>query len=87
MLKQSDVQGRLRLFRYGIIVVTITAFLASYFSPIMITAPFGEPDSINYTEALMPALIVTVIAAVIGVVAYFAYAQVLKRTVGEGSSS
>ena len=85
MLKQSDIQGRLRLFRYGIVVVTITAFLASFLSPVMITAPFGEPNAISYGEAVMPALIVTVIAAVIGVVAYFAYSTVLKR--GEGSSS
>ena len=85
MLKQSDVQGRLRLFRYGIVVVIVTAFVASLLSPIVITA--GLPVQLGVMDAMMPALIVTVITAVIGVVAYFAYAQVLKRTIGEGSSS
>jgi hypothetical protein len=85
MLKQSDVQGRLRLFRYGIVVVTVVAFLASYLSPVVLTAPLGDAG-LDYVEALTPALIVTVITAVIGAVAYFAYAQVLKRT-GSGDSS
>jgi nitrate reductase gamma subunit len=84
MLKQSDIQGRLRLFRYGIIVVVVTAFLASFLSPVIITAPLGA-SAIGYMDALVPALMVTAIAAVIGVVAYFAYSAVLKR--GEGSSS
>jgi hypothetical protein len=79
MLKQTDLQGRLRLFRYGIIVVTITAFVASLLSPVMLTA--NLPVSVGVMDALMPAIIVTVITAVIGVAAYFAYAQVLKRTV------
>jgi Tfp pilus assembly protein PilE len=37
-------------------------------------------------EAFMPALIVAIITAVIGVIAYFAYAQFLQRTVGGDSS-
>ena len=86
MLKQSDVQGRLRLFRYGIVVVTVVAFVASLLSPVVLTAPLGDAG-LSVMEALVPALIITVITAVIGVVAYFAYAQILKRTVGSGESS
>jgi hypothetical protein len=78
MLKQSDVEGRLRLFRYGIIVVTVVAFVASFLSPVVIAAQLGDMSA-GINNAIMPALIVTVITAVIGAAAYFGYAQILKR--------
>lgn len=82
MIKQSDVQGRLNLFRYGIVVVTVTAFIVSFLSLIVVTAELGAA-SIGVGEAIMPALTVTIITGVIGVASYFGYAQVLKRTVEE----
>ena len=42
MIKQSDVQGRLNLFRYGVVVVTVTAFVASLAAPIVLTSEMGE---------------------------------------------
>lgn len=85
MIEQSDVQGRLNLFRYGIVVVTVTAFVVSLVAPMILTA--NLPGSIGIGEMLMPSLIITVITAVIGAVAYFAYAQFLKSTVGSADSS
>lgn len=86
MIQQSDVQGRLRLFRYGIVVVTITALVTTWFAPVALTAQLGEAG-LSIGEAFMPALIVSVITAIIGVVAYFAYAQVLQRTIGGDTKS
>ena len=89
MIKQSDVQGRLNLFRYGVVVVTVTAFVVSFAAPMVLTASFadvGEGFNLGFGDLLMPVLIITVITAVIGIAAYFAYAQLLKRTIGEASA-
>ena len=76
---QKDVEGRLRLMRYGVIVITITAFLVSFLTQWRILAGFpAAPGMMSY---LMNALITTVIVAVIMAVVYFAYAYFLKRTV------
>lgn len=85
MIKQSDLQGRLNLFRYGILVVTITAFVVSLVSPIVLTA--NLTPSLGFGDVLMPSIIITVITGVIGVVAYLAYAQFLKSTLGSDDSS
>lgn len=86
MIKQSNVQGRLNLFRYGVVVVIVTAFVASLAAPIVLTADLGE-FSLGFGDVLMPSLIITGITAVIGIVSYMAYAQLLKRTVGSGDSA
>ncbi|GAB5492541.1 MAG: hypothetical protein Phog2KO_27560 [Phototrophicaceae bacterium] len=80
MIKQSDVQGRLNLFRYGIVVVTITAFLISLFAPMVLTADL--PVSLGIGDLLMPSLVITVGTAIVGAIAYFAYAKFLNSTVG-----
>lgn len=85
MIEQSDVQGRLNLFRYGIVVVTVTAFVVSLVAPMILTADL--PASIGIGDMLMPSLIITVITAVTGAVAYFAYARFLRSTVGSADSS
>ena len=33
MLDQDDIKGRLRLFRYGLIVIVVVAFLLSWLMP------------------------------------------------------
>jgi len=86
MIKQSDIEGRLNLFRYGVIVVTITAFVVSIAAPMALTSDFGEAG-LGIGELMMPSIIITAITAVIGVVAYFAYAQLLKRFVGGGDTA
>lgn len=79
MIKQSDIQGRLNLFRYGIVVVTVVAFVMSFAAPMVLTADFGDEYSLGIGDLLIPSLIITGITALIGVVAYFAYAQFLQR--------
>lgn len=79
MIKQSDIEGRLNLFRYGIVVVTVTALVVSFAAPMVLTAGWGEGLSLGIGQLLMPSLIITGITAVIGVAAYFGYAQFLRR--------
>jgi uncharacterized membrane protein len=88
MIQQSDVQGRLRLFRYGLIVITVITFILSWLAPWASFRNLGLPaDSMpGITEFLGFALITTVIVAVVMVIAYFAYAQALQRMSGEAAS-
>ena len=87
MLKQSDVQGRLRLFRYGLVVIVVVTFLISLLAP---WAAFqGLPTDVRpaITEFLDEAAIYTIVVAVVMVIAYFAYAQFLKATSGGSGSA
>lgn len=86
MIKQSDIEGRLNLFRYGVVVVTVTAFIISFVAPMVITAELGD-ISLGFGELIVPALIITVIAGVIGIVSYFAYAMILRRNAGNSETS
>ena len=86
MLKQSDIEGRLRLFRYGLVVMVVVAFLISLVMFLVIRQALVS----NLTPELaaqVPGLevylgilvLVVVIAAVLAVVAYFAYHYALTR--------
>ncbi len=85
-VSQDDVQGRLRLFRYGIIAITVITFLVTLVAPYAWASSFMstvEDFTVNIADFIVPALIAGVIAAVLGVVSYFVYMTVLKRTMGE----
>jgi hypothetical protein len=41
MISQSDIQGRLRLLRYGLLVVVVVAFLVSLLVPYVVAAPYA----------------------------------------------
>jgi hypothetical protein len=83
MISQSDVQGRLRLLRYGLIVVVIVTFLVALLAPYVAVRPYAEAagQSVGITDFLGTALIYTVVVAVIAVILYFVYQNVLQRTV------
>jgi hypothetical protein len=82
MLKNTDVEGRLRLFRYGLIVVVIVTFLISLLAPAFATRGATNlgltPPPI--TDFLGTALLFTVVVAVIAVAAYFVYRSVITRS-------
>jgi hypothetical protein len=75
MERTSDPAARLRLFRYGVIVVVVVTFIVTLIFPY--SAAVGAGASI--TSFLGQAVIATIIAAVIGAVAYIAYAYVLTK--------
>lgn len=98
MISQSDIQGRLRLFRYGLVVLVVVTFLVSLLAPYAIAQPYATefntlcdaaraagtsdctPQTVNITDFIGTALLYTVVVAVIAVVLYFVYAQVLNRS-------
>jgi hypothetical protein len=91
MISQSDIQGRLRLLRYGLIVVVILAFFISLLGPYAIAAPWAnefnqlaaaqgiEPRIVSITDWLGFAVGITVGVAIAAVVIYFVYRAILTR--------
>jgi hypothetical protein len=79
-MKPLDIEGRLRLFRYGLIVVVIVAFLVSLLAPYVSLSFLGSVGiSYGLLDGLGTALLFTVVVAVVAVIAYFAYRAVLSR--------
>jgi hypothetical protein len=96
MLSQSDVQGRLRLFRYGVIVVVITTFFVTLVGLFAFVSSYLRPATeaglggVAITDFLGQALTATVAAAIIGIIAYVAYHYFLTKKlpfVGGGGDS
>ena len=84
MIQQSDIQGRLNLFRYGLVVMVVVTFLVA------LLVPFARTRNLpgaSITDWLDIALIATVIVAILGVIIYFAYAKILQRTVAPTDDS
>ncbi len=83
MISQSDIQGRMRLLRYGLAVLVVVAFLVSWL------APYAEIRPV-YSAANLPdpgigafigqAILITIVVAVLAVVIYFVYQNILQRT-------
>lgn len=88
MIKPSDIQARLRLFRYGLVVVVLVTFLVSLLAPYA-ALRFVDTGGIPVppiTDFLGTAFLFTVIVAVIAVIAYFVYRYVLLNTVKKGET-
>ena len=102
-LSQSDMEGRLRLLRYGLIVAVIVIFLITWLVPYVFLSSFtGElakaadvaretnPDvpqvqQFGLGDSLLWGLAAGVVTAIIAVIVYFVYREILKRTVARGS--
>jgi uncharacterized membrane protein len=85
MIQQSDVQARLRLFRYGLIVVVIVTFMVSLLAPVASLRNTGL-DSPPITDFLGTAILFTIVVAVLCVVAYIAYSYFLTKKMPFGGS-
>ena len=82
MISQTDLQGRLRLLRYGLVVVVVVTFLVALLAPYAAVRPYAVAagSSVQITDFLGTALLYTVVVAVIAAVVYFAYQTILQRT-------
>lgn len=90
MIQSSDVEGRLRLFRYGLIVIVAITFLVSLLAPYVIAAPWAaqfnavlnEADQVDVSIGtfLSNALVITLIVAVVMAIAYFIYRSYLLKS-------
>ncbi len=89
MIQNSDIEGRLRLFRYGLIVIVVVTFLVSLLAPYVIASPWAAEfntllspaDQVNVSlgSFLGPALLATLVVAVLMVVAYMLYRSYLLK--------
>ena len=89
MLEQSDVRGRLRLFRWGLLTTSIVTFAVSLIYPQFALRKFGGLQAEELppiTEYLTTALSIAVAVTLVLVVIYFIYAEILKTTVGKWQS-
>lgn len=82
MISQSDVQGRLRLFRYGLIVVVVVTFLVSILAPAVYLngASAAGLETPPLSSFLGNAVILTIVVAVIAAIAYAGYHYFLTKT-------
>ena len=82
MINQSDIAGRLRLLRYGLIVLVVVTFLVSLLAPFVAVRPYADAagQSVAITDFLGTALIYTVVVAILAVVVYVVYQNFLRRT-------
>jgi putative copper export protein len=84
MISQSDIAARLRLFRYGLVVIVVVTFMVSLLAPM--AALQNVPNAPPITAHLGTALLLTVVVAVLMVIAYFAYQYVLNKTVASSDT-
>jgi|FLYN01.1.fsa_nt_gi uncharacterized BrkB/YihY/UPF0761 family membrane protein len=81
MLSQSDIQGRLRLLRYGLIVVVVVSFLISLLAPVVslrFIADAGLPAP-GIGDFLGTAIGFTVVVAIVAVIIYCVYYYLLTK--------
>jgi hypothetical protein len=86
MIQQSDVQARLRLFRYGLIVVVVVTFMVSLLAPVASLRNTGLAVP-PITDFLGTAILFTIVVAIICVIAYVAYAYILTKKLPFGGGS
>ena len=83
MINSTDIQGRMRLLRYGLVVLVVVTFRVSLLAPFVAVRPYADAagQSVAITDFLGTALLYTVIVGVLAVAIYFGYQNVLQRTV------
>jgi hypothetical protein len=84
MISQSDVEGRLRLLRYGLIVLVVVTFLVTLLAPFAFVRQLGD-FSLPITDFLGQALLFALVVGVIAVAVYFGYSTILKRNASGGA--
>jgi hypothetical protein len=83
MIDRSDVQARLRLFRYGLIVVVVVTFLISLLAPAFSLNGLKDVPGITapgISDFLGNAIVFTIVVAIVAVVAYAVYHYLLTKT-------
>lgn len=81
MINQSDIQGRLRLLRYGLIVVVLVSFLISLLAPVVslrFLADAGLPTP-GIGDFLGTAILFAIAVAVVSVIVYCLYYYLLTK--------
>ena len=82
MIDRTDIQARLRLFRYGLVVAVVVTFLVSLLAPLAALngikgAGVAAPP---LTDFLGTAVMFTIVVAIVAVVAYAVYHYTLTKS-------
>lgn len=82
MISQTDLQGRLRLLRYGLVVLVIVTFLVALLAPYAAVRPVKDAlgQSVQIADFLGTALLYAVVVAILAVIVYFVYQNILRRS-------
>ena len=85
MISSTDIEGRLRLLRYGLIVLVIVTFLLTLLAPLaslrfVTEAGLALPP---ITDFLGTAILFSIVVGVISVGIYIGYSALLKRNAAE----
>lgn len=83
MIQQSDIQGRLNLLRYGLVVLVVVTFFVALLVPVGAFRNLEGVELPPITEFVDEALIATVIVALLTVPIYVGYSRFLHRTVAK----
>ncbi len=78
MIQQSDIQGRLNLLRYGLVVLVVTTFLVALLVPFAYVRGLGD-FAPPITDFFGTALIATIIVGVLSAGVFVGYSMLLKR--------
>ena len=81
MIQQSDIDGRLRLLRYGLVVLVITTFLVALLVPFAFVRNLGD-FSFPISDFLGSAAIAAVVVGVLAGIVYVGYSSAIKRNAG-----
>ena len=81
MIEQSDIQGRLNLLRYGLVVVVVVAFLVALLVPFASLRNIQGVAPPPITDFIDEAIIASIIVGILAVIVYFAYSWFLQRSV------
>lgn len=81
MIQQSDIQGRLNLLRYGLVVLVVVSFFVALLVPFASLRNIAGVTLPPITDFLDEALITAVIVSILSVVVFFAYRWFLTRSV------
>jgi hypothetical protein len=76
VISQTDIDGRLRLLRYGFIVVVVITCLVSLLAPYVYTRAMGT----SITDFLGNSVIFTIIVGAIAAAVYVGYSNLLKKS-------
>lgn len=81
MIKSGDIEGRLRLLRYGLVVLVVVTFLVAMLAPMIMLRFVTEAGfELPTGDFLGTAVLLTVVVAVLSVIVYFVYASFLKKS-------
>jgi len=81
MIEQSDIQGRLNLLRYGLVVLVVVSFFVALLVPFASLRNIEGITPPPITDFFDEAILVAVAVSVLSIIVFYAYRWFLTRSV------